>query len=110
MNDPAPRKNWFYALLNVASIAFVATALAYAIIPVIEQKAREAGQPVPPSPLRDALRADGWWWLLILAGIVGLLALLSMGLDRWRQREPLPPATETAAERASDHAIPNHLP
>lgn len=100
-------RNWFYALLNVASIAFVVTALAYAIVPVLEQKAMEAGQPVPPSPLRDALRANGWWWLLVQAGAVGVLALCSMGLDRWRQREFQP---EHTADREGDHAIPNHLP
>jgi len=33
------------------------------------------------------LRESGWQWLLIEAGIVGLLAIASMGWDRWRQRE-----------------------
>lgn len=107
MNAPdRPPRNWFYALLNVASLAFVATALAYAIVPVLEQKAIEAGQPAPPTPFRDALRANGWWWLLIQAGLVGILAVLSMGLDRWRQREPASrgPASD------GDRALPNHLP
>lgn len=80
------RRNWFYALLNVASLLFVVTALAYALVPVLEDRAADAGQPAPVSPMRTALRQDGWWWLLVLAGIVGGLALASMGLDRWRQR------------------------
>jgi hypothetical protein len=80
-------RNWFYLFLNVAGVAFVITALAYAVVPVLEQKAAEAGNPPPPSDLRDALRRDGWLWLLIEAGVVTALALASMGLDRWRQRE-----------------------
>jgi hypothetical protein len=81
---PEPR-NWFYLLLNLASIAFVITALAYAVVPVLEDKAVEAGRPVPSSPFRDALRRDGWLWLLVEAGAVAILAMCSMGLDRWRR-------------------------
>jgi len=83
---PAPRK-WFYALLNAASLAFVVTALAYAVVPALEQKAADAGSPAPESELRAALRENGWWWLLVEASVIGVLALASMGLDRWRQRE-----------------------
>jgi hypothetical protein len=81
-----PARNWFFALLNVASLAFVVTAVAYAVLPVLEDRATDAGAPVPPSPFRTALRESGWLWLLIEAGIVGILALASMGWDRWRQR------------------------
>lgn len=83
---PEPR-NWYYLLLNVASIAFVITALAYALVPVLEQKAAEAGNPPPPSALRDSLRRDGWLWLLVEVGFVVVFALASMGLDRWRRRK-----------------------
>ena len=81
---PEPR-NWFYLLLNMASVAFVVTALAYAVVPVLEEKAAAAGNAAPPSPFRDALRRDGWLWLLIEAGLVAVLAVCSMGLDRWRR-------------------------
>ena len=37
--------------------------------------------------VRDTLRRDGWWWLLVEAALVAVLALASMGLDRWRQRK-----------------------
>ena len=80
------KRNWFYALLNLACLIFVMTALAYAIVPVLEEKAADAGQPAPPSPLRAALRRDGASWLLVEAGAIGVLAFASMGLDRWRQR------------------------
>jgi hypothetical protein len=81
---PEPR-NWFYLLLNLVSITFVVTALAYALVPVLEQKATDAGRPPPESPFRDALRRDGWLWLLVEAGLIVVFALASMGLDRWRQ-------------------------
>jgi hypothetical protein len=84
-SPPEPR-NWFYLLLNIAMVAFAVTALAYAVVPVLEDKAADAGRPAPPSVLRDALRRDGWWWLLAEAAVVAVLALASMGLDRWRQR------------------------
>ena len=66
---PEPR-NWFYLLLNIASVAFVVTALAYAVVPVLEEKAVAAENAAPPSPFRDALRRDGWIWLLVEAGLV----------------------------------------
>jgi len=78
-------RNWFYFLLNLASILFVVTALAYAVVPVLEDKAAEAGRPAPPSLLRTGLREDGWLWLLCEAGVVILFALASMGLDRYRR-------------------------
>src|SRR3974377_1267197 len=85
-------RNPFYLLLLLVSLAFVVTALAYAIVPTLEQRAADAGQPPPPSPLRDALRADGWKWLLIELAALVLLSLLSMGLDRLRslkkERDP----------------------
>ena len=90
MSTPSPPpepRNWLYLLLNVASVAFVVTALAYAVVPVLEEKAAAAGRATPPSPLRDALRRDGGWWLLAEAAAVAVLALASMGLDRWRQRK-----------------------
>jgi hypothetical protein len=77
-------RNPFYLLLLLASLLFVITALAYAVVPTLEQKSIDAGQAPPPSPFRDALRADGWKWLLYeVAGVI-VLALLSMRLDHLR--------------------------
>ncbi|MBY0229820.1 MAG: hypothetical protein K2W96_11110 [Gemmataceae bacterium] len=76
--------NPFYLLLLVAGLLFVATALAYAIVPVLEQKALDAGEPPPPSGFRDALRADGWRWLLYELGAIVILSFASMVLDRLR--------------------------
>jgi hypothetical protein len=94
--------NPFYLLLLLASLLFVLTALAYALVPTLEDKARLAGQLVPPSPWRQALREDGWRWLLYEVAAMILFGLLSMGLDRlrsWQQKRA--PGTMDSPEDAS---------
>jgi hypothetical protein len=99
MTDTEPR-NPLYLLLLLASLVFVVTALAYAVVPTLEQKAKDAGQPPPPSEFRDALRKDGWRWLLYEVGAVVVLSVASMAVDRLRtlkkQREEatIPPRKE----------------
>ncbi|MGH7226208.1 MAG: hypothetical protein ACRELF_23580 [Gemmataceae bacterium] len=83
MTSREPR-NPLYLLLMLASLLFVVTALAYAVVPVLEQKARDAGEPPPPSAFRDALRKDGWRWLLYEVGAVIVLSVASMTVDRLR--------------------------
>ncbi len=83
MSQPEPR-NLFYFLLLLASVLFIVTALAYGVIPVLEQKAADAGQIPPPSAFRSALRADGWKWLLYELAAMMIFGILSMGLDRLR--------------------------
>src|SRR5262249_5014280 len=62
------------------------TALAVAVVPVLEDKATEAGTPPPPSPFRAALRKDGWKWLLGEVAVMVVLGLASMALDARRLR------------------------
>jgi hypothetical protein len=83
MSEREPR-NPFYLLLLLVSLLFVTTALAYGVVPVLEEKATAAGQPPPPSPVRDALREKGATWLLYELGAMAVFAVLSMGLDRVR--------------------------
>jgi hypothetical protein len=83
MPSSEPR-NPLYLLLLLASLLFVLTALAYAVVPVLEQKAAEAGQPPPPSEFREALRADGWRWLLAEVALMMVVGIASMVLDRLR--------------------------
>jgi hypothetical protein len=83
MPPPEPR-NPFYPLLLLAGVLFAVTALAYALVPTLEQHAADAGRPPPPSALRDALRSDGWLWLLYELAALVLCCALSMGLDRLR--------------------------
>jgi len=76
--------NPFYLLLLLASLLFVATALAYAFVPTLEEHAVEAGQVPPRSAFREALRSDGWRWLLYELGAMIVFGVLSMVLDRLR--------------------------
>jgi hypothetical protein len=84
MPQPEPR-NPFYALLLVASVLFVATALAWAIVPTLEEKARAEGRPLPASAARDVLREEGGTWLLAEVAAMIVFGLASMGLDRLRR-------------------------
>ncbi len=103
MSSPPEPRNPFYILLLLISLAFVVTALAYAVVPVLEQKAKEAGGDVPPSPFRESLREHGWKWLLYqVAGMI-VAGLASMGLDRWRRHQ-----SERATRLPSPDA-PNEL-
>jgi hypothetical protein len=83
MTEREPR-NPFYFLLLVAGVLFAVTAVAYAVLPVLEERAIAAGQPPPPSPFRQALRDDGWLWLIIELAALVLFGILSMALDRVR--------------------------
>jgi hypothetical protein len=85
MSQPAEPRNPLYLLLLLASVLFVVTALAYAVVPTLEEKAKEAGEYPPPSALRDALRNDGWRWLLVEVAAMVVFGVASMGLDRLRR-------------------------
>ncbi len=92
-------RNPLYFLLLLVGVLFVITALAYAIVPVLEQKAVEAGEPPPPSEFRDALRQDGWRWLLGEVGVLIVVGIASMMLDRYRSLRgaPSPPPQPSSA-------------
>lgn len=100
MPAPEPR-NPFYFLLLLASLIFTINAVAVAVVPTLEEKAREAGHPPPPSAWRDALRHDGWKWALVEGGAMIVFGLLSMGLDRRRrlQRERAERGSPSEADR-----------
>ena len=78
------KNNPLYVLLLLAGLVFVLTALAVALVPEIEQKAIDAGNPPPPSEFRDALRTQGWKWLVYEVVVVIALAIASMALDSRR--------------------------
>lgn len=98
--------NPFYVLLIVVSLGFVVTALAYAVVPILEQKAAEAGGPPPHSPFRDSLRTDGWLWLIYEGAAVLILGLLSMGYDRLLRALKKAPASETIPSPSAEAAKP----
>lgn len=79
------RRNPFYILLMIASFAFVITVLATALVPALEEKAAQAGNPAPPSEFRDTLRKEGWQWLLYEVGFMIVFGIACMWLDRHRR-------------------------
>jgi len=83
MSNSEPR-NPFYLFLLLSSLLFVVTALAYGVVPVLEERARHLGQATPHSAFRASLSANGPKWLLYELGLMAIFAVLSMGLDRWR--------------------------
>src|SRR4051794_40414924 len=85
MTSPQEPRNPLYLLLLIAGFVFAITVLAVAVVPVLEQKAIEAGEVPPPSLFRDALRQDGWRWVLYEVAVLVVLGLASMGLDRWQR-------------------------
>jgi hypothetical protein len=85
MASPSEPHNPFYLALLFVSLLFVVTVLAVGLVPVLEKKAAETGQPPPPSEFRDYLRSDGWRLVLWEVAAMIVLSALSMGLDRLRR-------------------------
>jgi hypothetical protein len=114
MSSSEPR-NPLYLLLLLASLLFVVTALAYAIIPMVEDKAREQGVVPPPSSFRATLRRDGWKWLLGELAVMIVLGIASMALDRHRLRRlqnapapaTMPPQSNSSSAPQVDHEEPS---
>jgi len=99
-------RNPFYFLLLLLSLVFVVTVLAYLFIPMIEDKARAAGEIPPPSAFRAALRNHGWLWLLCELAAMIVFGLASMALDRWRRlQNERASATISAADDKHNPAV-----
>jgi hypothetical protein len=107
MESREPR-NPFYLLLLAVGLLFVLTVLAYALVPVLEEKARDAGTAPPPSPYRDELRINGWKWVLGEVALLVVVGLLSMGLDRYRrwQQERMPPPADPGTTEVDSSPAP----
>lgn len=85
MNSPEPRNPLYLPLLGIF-VVFAVTALAYALVPTLEEKAFEAGMPTGHSPFRDALVRDGWKWLLYEVAAAFVIVIACLGWDRWQTR------------------------
>jgi hypothetical protein len=96
MASQSEPRNPFYLLMLIVGMIFIMTVLASIVVPVLEEKAKDAGTMPPESPFRDALRTDGVRWILAEVAILVILGLLSMGLDRYRrwQQEKEEPKVE----------------
>jgi len=96
MAEPATRRskttNPFYVLVVAAGTAFVVTALGWLAAPMIQQKAKAAGQGgAGPGAGSLAMAAwlDRWAVPALTVEVVVLIAagLLAMATDRWFSRE-----------------------
>jgi hypothetical protein len=101
MPSSEPR-NPLYFLLLLASVLFVITALAYAVVPELEQKAIRAGEVPPRSEFRDALRANGGRWLLWEVAAMAVFGIASMALDRLRSLKKEKAAATIAQEQGNE--------
>jgi hypothetical protein len=104
MTASEPR-NPFYLLLLIACLVFTINALAVAVVPVLIEKAEQAGADVPREGWHQRIKNDGVWWLLYELAAIVVLSLLSMGLDRLRSLKKeraeatIPPTREDPSTR-----------
>jgi hypothetical protein len=97
MAAPEEPRNPFYFLLLAVGLVFVATVLAYVVVPWMEEKAMDAGTMPPPreeSWFRNTIHHDGWKLVLAEVALLVILGLASMGLDRyrrWKKEQISPP-------------------
>ena len=83
MSQSEPR-NPFYILLLLVGLLFVITLLAVVMVPILMDRAEQAGGDVPKVGFHQLIKRDGVWWVLYEVAALIVLSLLSMGLDRLR--------------------------
>ncbi len=84
MSAPREPRNPLYLLLLIVGLVFAVTVVAAFVVPIVEKKATEAGEPPPPSEFRDRLRTDGWKWAVAELALLIALGVASMVWDRLR--------------------------
>jgi hypothetical protein len=84
MSTPREPRNPFYLLLLVVALVLAVTAVAAFVVPLVEEKASQAGEPPPPSEFRDSLRSDGWKWVVAELAVLAVLVVASMVWDHRR--------------------------
>lgn len=101
MSQSEPR-NPFYLLLLLAGLLFVVTLLAVIMVPILMEKAEQAGGDVPKEGFHQVIKRDGLWWVVYEVVALLVLSLLSMGLDRLRSlkkeraAKTIPPNEQTS--------------
>lgn len=104
---PSEPRNPFYILLLLVGLLFVVTLLAVLLVPILMDKAEQAGGEVPREGFHQIIKRDGVWWVVYEVVAIIVLSLLSMGLDRLRslKRERaakrIPPTEEPTSPNVS---------
>ena len=102
MSEREPR-NPFYILLLLVGLLFVITLLAVVMVPILMDRAEQAGGDVPKVGFHQLIKRDGVWWVLYEVAALIVLSLLSMGLDRLRTLKKeraartIPPSEQTSS-------------
>ena len=101
MSQSEPR-NPFYLLLLLVGLLFVITLLAVLLVPMLMEKAEQAGADVPKEGFHQLIKRDGVWWVVYEVAALVVLSMLSMGLDRLRSlKKERAAKTIPSDERAS---------
>jgi hypothetical protein len=102
MSDKPEPRNPFYLLLLLVGLLFVITLLAVVLVPILMDKAQAAGAEVPKEGFHQLIKRDGVWWVVAEVGVLVILSIASMVLDRLRilQKEragkTIPPSDQTS--------------
>jgi heme/copper-type cytochrome/quinol oxidase subunit 2 len=83
MSQSEPR-NPLYLLLLLVGLLFVITLLAVVLVPIMMERAQQAGGDVPKEGFHQRIKRDGIWWVVYELIALVVLSILSMGLDRLR--------------------------
>jgi heme/copper-type cytochrome/quinol oxidase subunit 2 len=83
MSQSEPR-NPLYLLLLLVGLLFVITLLAVVLVPIMMERAQQAGGDVPKEGFHQLIKRDGIWWVVYELIALVVLSILSMGLDRLR--------------------------
>ncbi len=84
MSTESEPRNPFHPLLLITGLFFIITALAYAVVPMLE---KESSMSTPSSGIRESLRVHGWKWLLVELALLIIFGLGLMLLDRSRLKK-----------------------
>jgi hypothetical protein len=101
--SPSEPRNPFYLLLLLVGLLFVVTLLAVLMVPILMEKAEQAGGDVPKEGFHQLIKRDGVWWVVYELVALVVLSVLSMGLDRLRSlkkeraAKTIPPSERTSS-------------
>lgn len=56
-------------------------------------------------PIEPVVASSWWWWLIAVGALVVALAVMAVGVWRWRALRPSPPEADTSLERLRESAL-----
>ncbi len=90
MSNNKPDGNPFYAMVVLVGVVFLVTAMSYVMALVrLENQPAATTVPARVNPAMQFLEQRGGSLLLWEAGVLTVIAVLAMALDRWRSGQTL---------------------